>query len=124
MNEADTCRAYVVPRLRAAGWDAEPHSITEQHTFTDGRIVRAGSRPRRRVGKRADYLLRYTLDLPLAVVEAKAEYKLPGDGLQQGKDYAGILGLKFVYATNLTTILYALHSHAAAPLAGKVRVLP
>jgi len=100
MNEANTCRAYVVPRLQAAGWDTEPHSITEQHTFTDGRIVLAGSRPRRRSGKRADYLLRYTRDLPLAVVEAKAEYMLPGDGLQQGKDYAEILGLKFAYATN------------------------
>jgi type I restriction enzyme, R subunit len=36
----------------------------------------------------------------LAVVEAKAAYKLPGDGLQQAKDYAGILGVKFAYSTN------------------------
>ena len=47
-----------------------------------------------------DYLLRYTRDLPLAVVEAKANYKLPGDGLQQAKEYAEILGLKFAYSTN------------------------
>jgi type I restriction enzyme R subunit len=34
------------------------------------------------------------------VVEAKAAYKEPGDGLQQAKEYAQILGLKFAYSTN------------------------
>jgi type I restriction enzyme R subunit len=100
MNEADTCRKYVVPRLVAAGWDNDPHSINEQKTFTDGRIVVAGSKVRRRPQKRADYLLRYTRDFPIAVVEAKADYKLPGDGMQQAKDYAEILGLHFAYSTN------------------------
>jgi type I restriction enzyme, R subunit len=39
MNEADTCRKFVIPKLQAAGWDNEPHSIAEQRTITDGRIV-------------------------------------------------------------------------------------
>jgi len=104
-NEADTCRKYVVPLLQAAGWDDDPHSIAEQRSFTDGRIVPRGKTGRRRPGKRADYLLRYTRDLPLAIVEAKADYKLPGDGLQQAKDYAEILDLKFAYATNGTAIV-------------------
>lgn len=38
-TEADTCRKHVVPRLQAAGWDDDPHSIAEQRTFKDGRIV-------------------------------------------------------------------------------------
>jgi type I restriction enzyme, S subunit len=38
LNEADTCRVYVTPRLREAGWEEPPHLIAEQHTFTDGRI--------------------------------------------------------------------------------------
>ena len=50
--------------------------------------------------KRADYLLRYTRDYPIAVVEAKASYQSPMKGLQQAKDYAEILGLKFAYSTN------------------------
>jgi hypothetical protein len=54
----------------------------------------------RKKGKRADYLLRYTRDFPIAVTEAKAEYKKAADGLQQAKDYAEILKLKFAYATN------------------------
>ena len=36
----------------------------------------------------------------IAVVEAKAYYKKPGDGFQQAKDYAQMLGLKFAYSTN------------------------
>jgi len=99
-NEADTCRRYVVPKLQAAGWEDEPHRINEQVYFTDGRIVAAGRRGRRRPGKRADYILRYRLDFAIAVVEAKASYETPGQGMQQAKEYAEILDLKFAYATN------------------------
>lgn len=99
-NEADTCRRYVVPRLQAAGWDDDPYRINEQVTFTDGRIIVAGRRGRRRPGKRADYILRYRPDFPIAVVEAKPTYATPGEGLQQAKEYAEILGLKFAYSTN------------------------
>ncbi len=87
-NEADTCRRFVVPRLQAAGWDTEPHRLNEQVTFTDGRIVVTGQRSRRRPGKRADYILRYRPDMPIAVVEAKPTYASPGDGLQQAGEYA------------------------------------
>jgi type I restriction enzyme, R subunit len=44
-------------------------------------------------------------DFPIAVVEAKAAYRTAGDGLQQAKEYAQILGLKFAYATNGQTII-------------------
>ena len=98
ITEADTCRKYVLPKLYAAGWSDD--QITEQKSFTDGRIVPAGAKTRRRPAKRADYLLRYARDFMLAVVEAKAAYRLPGDGLQQAKDYAAILGVKFAYSTN------------------------
>jgi len=99
-TEADTCRKFVVPKLQAAGWDNEPHSIAEQRTITDGRIVPVGKGFVRKSPKRVDYLLRYTRDFPLAVVEAKAVYKAAVDGLQQAKQYAEMLGLKFAYATN------------------------
>jgi hypothetical protein len=56
------------------GWNNDPHSIAEQRTITDGRIVPVGNRFIRRPSKRADYLLRYTRDFALAVVEAKAGY--------------------------------------------------
>lgn len=100
MNEADTCRKFVLPKLQNAGWDNEPHSIAEQRTITDGRIVPVGKGFIRKPPKRVDYLLRYTRDFPLAVIEAKATYKTASDGLQQAKEYAEMLGLKFAYATN------------------------
>jgi type I restriction enzyme R subunit len=99
-NEADTCRKYVVPKLQAAGWDDEPYRINEQVTFTDGRIFVSGNRGKRKKGKRADYILRYRPDFTIAVVEAKASFKCPDEGLQQAKDYAETLGLKFAYSTN------------------------
>ena len=98
MTEADTCRTYVVPKLYTAGWNDE--QIREQVTFTDGRIIPIGAGHTRKQGKRADYILRYRIDFPIAVVEAKAEYKNPGDGLQQAMDYAEILGYRFAYSTN------------------------
>ena len=48
ITEADTCRKYILPRLIQSGWDNEPHSFTEQKTFTDGRIVVTGEKTRRR----------------------------------------------------------------------------
>jgi hypothetical protein len=59
-SEADTCRRHVVPLLQSAGWDNEPHSIAEQRTITDGRIVPVGKGFVRRPPKRVDYLLRDT----------------------------------------------------------------
>jgi type I restriction enzyme R subunit len=99
-SEADTCRKFVVPKLQAAGWDQLPHAINEQRTFTDGRVLLVGGVARRGKRKRADYLLRYRLDYPIAVVEAKADYKSAQDGVQQARDYAEILGLRFAFASN------------------------
>ncbi|MBI5304884.1 MAG: DEAD/DEAH box helicase family protein [Chloroflexi bacterium] len=98
MTEADTCRTYVVPKLHNAGWSDD--QIREQVSFTDGRIIPLGKNHTRKEGKRADYVLRYRLDFPIAIVEAKVEFKKPGDGLQQAMEYAEILGLRFAYSTN------------------------
>lgn len=104
-TEADTCRLFVVPALHAAGWENEPHAIQEQREFTDGRVIFVSGQPRRARRKRVDYLLRYRPDIAIAVVEAKASYRTAGDGMQQAKDYAEILGLNFAFATNGAEIL-------------------
>jgi len=105
LNEADTCRIHITPALQRAGWDSDPHRINEQVTFTDGRIVVTGQQAKHRPGKRADYVLRFRPDMPLAVVEAKPFDEPAGQGMQQAKEYAEILGLKFAYATNGQSIL-------------------
>jgi type I restriction enzyme R subunit len=98
INEKDTCRKYVIPKLNAAGWNDD--QIVPEKYFTDGRIQVVGNKHVRKPGKRADYLLYYKPNYKIAVVEAKRAYKSPGTGLQQAMEYAEILGLKFAYATN------------------------
>jgi type I restriction enzyme R subunit len=97
-TEADTCRRYVLPKLYDAGWTDD--LIRQETYFTDGRIVPVGRGHVRKPGKRADYVLYYRPGFRIAVIEAKAEHKKPGDGMQQAMDYAEILGLKFAYSTN------------------------
>ena len=111
LNEADTCRRLITPKLQAAGWDSEPHSVGEQRTITDGRIIPAGQRYKRKAPKRVDYLLSYRRDFPIAVVEAKTIDAPAAEGLQQAKDYAEMLGLKFAYATNGLKIRRSGHQH-------------
>ena len=97
-NEADTCRTYILPKLQAAGW--EDDYITEQLVLTPGRIIPVGDRHTRREGLRPDYVLFIRRNIPIAVVEAKADYKQAGDGLQQAIEYAEMMGVKFAYASN------------------------
>jgi type I restriction enzyme R subunit len=97
-SEADTCRKEVLPKLYNAGWTDD--LIVEQRTFTDGKIVVVGRKAKRKKAKRCDYLLRYSQNFPIAIVEAKSKYKNASDGLQQAKEYAQMLKLKFAYATN------------------------
>ena len=96
--ESETCRDYVVPRLRGAGWSLE--QIVEQYAISDGRIVVVRGKHRRGDPLRADYLLEVAPSFPVAVVEAKREYKLPSDGLQQAMRYAELLDLPLAYSTN------------------------
>ena len=100
LTEADTCRELVTPALQRAGWGQSPYALGEQHQITAGRIVLIGGKARRGKQRRADYLLYYRRDFPIAVVEAK-EVGLPAEnGVQQAREYAEMLGLKFAYATN------------------------
>jgi len=98
LNEADTRAKLIDPKLHQAGWD-EPR-ITREYYFTEGRIVLVGSSHRRQEPKKADYLLRYSDSFPIATLEAKDESHSPAAGLQQAREYAKTLGLRFAYSSN------------------------
>jgi len=98
MNEADTCRTYVLPNLKSAGWEDE--FISEQMVLTPGRILPVGNQHTRKDGLRPDYTLFIRHNIPIAVVEAKADYREAAAGLQQAMQYAEMLDVKFAYATN------------------------
>jgi len=102
-TEADTCRDYVVPRLKEAGWGDD--QIVEQYRITDGRIVKFGSKHKRADALRADYVLEYRPGVPVGVVEAKRRYSTPGQGMQEAKNYAQLLDLPFAYSTNGVSIV-------------------
>ncbi|VEP18109.1 hypothetical protein H1P_6950001 [Hyella patelloides LEGE 07179] len=70
-NETNTCRRYVEPKLREAGWEKEPHDYTEQYYFTAGKIQPKKKKKPRGKRKFVDYLLLYKGEFPIAVVEAK-----------------------------------------------------
>jgi type I restriction enzyme, R subunit len=98
MNEADTCRTYILPKLKSAGWEDE--YISEQLPLTPGRIVPIGDRHTRKEGLRPDYTLFIRQNIPIAIVEAKADFAHPAKGLQQAIQYAEMLNVKFAYSSN------------------------
>lgn len=54
----------------------------------------------RRTVKSADIVLYHKPGIPLAVIEAKANKHEIGKGMQQGIEYARLLDVPFVFATN------------------------
>lgn len=66
-SETDTCRKEVTPKLYDSNWSDD--QILEQRTFTPGKVIVLGRKAKRKKGKRADYILRYTSNFPIAVIE-------------------------------------------------------
>jgi len=99
LTERDICTKYITPALVDAGWDLH-RQIREEVTFTAGRIHVRGDRVRRDKGKRADYVLYYKPNIPIAVIEAKDNNHTVGDGMQQAIDYGTALDVPFVYSSN------------------------
>ena len=99
LSERDICTKFITPALRKAGWD-ELAQIREEVSFTKGRIIVRGKLVSRGKGKRADYILYYKPNLPVALIEAKDNSHAVGDGMQQALDYAGTLNIPFVFSSN------------------------
>ncbi len=99
LSERDICTKFITPALRQAGWD-EMLQIREEFSFTKGRIIVRGKLVSRGKAKRADYILYYKPNIPLALIEAKDNSHSIGDGLQQGLEYAVTLDIPFVFSSN------------------------
>ena len=99
LSERDICTKFITPALRKAGWD-EITQILEEFSFTKGRIIVRGKLVSRGKAKRADYLLYYKPNIPIAVIEAKDNKHAMGDGMQQALDYAETLQVPFVFSSN------------------------
>ncbi|MDO8968795.1 EcoAI/FtnUII family type I restriction enzme subunit R [Algoriphagus sp.] len=99
LTERDICTKFITPALKKAGWDIQKQ-IREEVFFTDGRIIVQGSLHTRGTRKRADYILYYKKNIPIAIIEAKDNNKGIGAGMQQALEYSEILQLPFVFTSN------------------------
>lgn len=99
LSERDICTKFITPALRGVGWD-EMLQIREEVSFTKGRIIVRGKLVTRGQAKRADYILYYKPNIPVAVIEAKDNTHSVGDGIQQALGYAETLNIPFVFSSN------------------------
>ena len=99
LSERDICTKYITPALEKAGWDKQ-FQILEEVSFTDGKIYVRGKLTARGIRKRADYILYYKPNIPIAIIEAKDNKHSVRAGIQQGLDYAQILDIPCVFSSN------------------------
>lgn len=99
LSERDICTKFITPNIVAAGWNVDSQ-IREEVGFTDGRIYVRGKIHARGAKKRADYILYYKPNIPIAVVEAKDNNHTVGAGIQQALGYAKPLDVPFVFSSN------------------------
>jgi type I restriction enzyme R subunit len=105
LSERDICTKYITPAITAAGWDLHSQ-IREEVSFTKGRIIVRGKLHTRGELKRADYILSYKPNIPLAVIEAKDNSHGVGSGMQQALNYAETLDAPFVFSSNGNGFLF------------------
>jgi type I restriction enzyme R subunit len=99
LSERDICTKFITPAIKNAGWNTDIQML-EEVFFTDGKITVRGNITSRGTRKRADYILYYKPNIPIAVIEAKDNKHNIGDGIQQALDYAKILDIPCVFSSN------------------------
>ncbi len=99
LSERDVCSKFITPAVVGAGWNLHTQ-IREEVTFTAGRIIVRGKLVGRGKKKRADYVLYYKPNIPIALIEAKDNQHSVGAGMQQALEYADALDIPFVYSSN------------------------
>src|ERR1035438_5328332 len=99
LSERDICSKFISPAVQQAGWDPMLQ-IREEVSFTNGRIIVRGKLVTRGKAKRADYVLYYKPNIPIAIIEAKDNSHSVGDGIQQALGYATTLNIPFVFSSN------------------------
>jgi len=105
LSERDICTKFITPAVAQAGWDVHSQ-IREEVGFTKGRIIVRGKLVTRGKAKRADYILYYKPNIPIALIEAKDNHHAVGDGMQQALEYAATLDIPFVFSSNGDAFLF------------------
>lgn len=98
MTEEEVKLNYITPAIETAGWQKK--QIRMEYAINAGKIVVRGNVARRLPKKKADYVLFYKENLPLAIIEAKDNSHNIGDGMFQAQEYADKLDIRFVFTSN------------------------
>ncbi len=98
LSEQDICTKYITPALEEAGWN-KMTQFRQEVTFTKGKVLVRGRLTSRGESKRADYILYYKPNIPIAVIEAKDNEHTVESGMQQVLGYAEILDVPFAYSS-------------------------
>lgn len=99
-NEENTKKKYITPIILERWGKENSDNIIMEYYFTDGRVNIDGDKVSRGDKKKADYLLLFRGNIPLALVEAKGIGHSAMEGYQQVLAYAEILDIPFAYTTN------------------------
>lgn len=121
LTERDICTKYITPNIEKAGWDVQSQ-IREEVYFTKGRIIVRGKLVTRGKAKRADYVLYYKPNIPIALIEAKDNNHAVGDGIQQGLEYAATLDIPFVFSSNGDGFLFHDRTGQSSPLEAEISI--
>lgn len=99
LSERDICTKFITPAVEKSGWN-KLTQLLEEVSFTDGKIYVRGKLTARGNKKRADYILYYKPNIPIAIIEAKDNKHSVRAGIQQALDYAKILDIPCVFSSN------------------------
>jgi type I restriction enzyme R subunit len=99
LSETDIITKLILPAVKQSGWDPMTQ-LRQEVKLRDGKVIVRGQVGARKTVKSADIVLYHKPNMPLAVIEAKANKHEIGKGMQQGLDYARLLDIPFVFASN------------------------
>jgi len=99
LSETDIISKFIMPAVLSAGWNLMKQ-IRQEVKLRDGKVIVRGQLGVRKTVKSADIVLYHKPNMPLAVIEAKANKHEIGKGMQQGLDYARLLEVPFIFASN------------------------
>lgn len=120
LDEKEIRKHFITPAIREAGWSST--QIDEEVYFTEGQIHVRGKLVSRGDAKRADYVLYYKPNIPLAVVEAKDNTYSVGDGIQQALGYAETLDIHYVFSSNGDGFVFHDRTGVRSPLESNLRL--
>lgn len=121
LSERDICTKFITPAIESSGWDRQMQ-VLEEVSFTDGKIYVRGKLTARGTRKRADYILYYKPNIPVAIIEAKDNNHSARSGIQQALNYARILDIPCVFSSNGDGFLFHDRTEIGANIESEINI--